>query len=288
MPRPYYKDWIKQMFQKFLDEKIKPEKRFSQNFLTNENAAKRMVEALDLKEYETVLEIGPGKGILTKYLIQRSNNVVGVEIDRRLCSFLEKKFFANKNFTIINKDFLKVNLNQFASAENRMKVIGNLPYQITSPILSVLMDNKQLIELAVLMVQREVAQRICAQPDSKDWSPLSIGVQLFSDVKSLFKLKPASFYPTPKVSSTVTKISFLKKPKVEIKDENLFFKSVKASFAQRRKTILNSLSSNYNIDKTKLGLVLEKAKIDPKRRAESLSIEEFSVLAETISQLENE
>ena len=276
------------MFQKFLDEKIKPEKRFSQNFLTNENAAKRMVEALDLKEYETVLEIGPGKGILTKYLIQRSNNVVGVEIDRRLCSFLERKFFANKNFTIINKDFLKVNLNQFASAENRMKVIGNLPYQITSPILSVLMDNKQLIELAVLMVQREVAQRICAQPDSKDWSPLSIGVQLFSDVKSLFKLKPASFYPTPKVSSTVTKISFLKKPQVETKDEDLFFKLVKASFAQRRKTILNSLSSNYNIDKTKLGLVLEKAKIDPKRRAESLSIEEFSVLAETISQLENE
>ena len=276
------------MFQNFLTEKIIPRKRFSQNFLANENAAKRMVEALDLKEYETVLEIGPGKGILTKYLIQRSNNVVGVEIDRRLCSFLERKFFANKNFTIINKDFLKVNLNQFASAEDRMKVIGNLPYQITSPVLSVLIDNRKLIELAVLMVQREVAQRICAQPDSKDWSPLSIGVQLFSDVKSLFKLKPASFYPTPKVSSTVTKISFLKKPKVEIKDGDLFFKLVKASFAQRRKTILNSLSSNYNIDKTKLGLVLEKAEIDPKRRAESLSIEEFAVLAETISQLENE
>jgi 16S rRNA (adenine1518-N6/adenine1519-N6)-dimethyltransferase len=276
------------MFQKFLDEKITPKRRFSQNFLANENAAQRMVEALDLKEHETVLEIGPGKGILTKYLIQRSNNVVGVEIDRRLCSFLEKKFFANRNFTIINKDFLKVNLNQFASAENRMKVIGNLPYQITSPVLSVLIDNRKLIELAVLMVQREVAQRICAQPDSKDWSPLSIGVQLFSDVKSLFKLKPTSFYPTPKVSSTVTKISFLKKPRVEIKDEGLFFKLVKASFAQRRKTILNSLSFNYNIDKTKLGLVLEKVKIDPKRRAESLSIDEFAVLAETISQLENE
>jgi 16S rRNA (adenine1518-N6/adenine1519-N6)-dimethyltransferase len=277
-----------QVFQNFLTEKIIPKKRFSQNFLTNENAAQRMVETLDLKEYETVLEIGPGKGILTKYLIQRSNNVVGVEIDRRLCSFLEKKFSAYKNFTLINKDFLKVNLNQFSSTENKMKVIGSLPYQITSPILSVLMDNKQLIELAVLMVQKEVAQRICAQPNSKDWSPLSIGVQLFSDVKILFKLKPASFNPAPQVGSTVTKISFLKKLKVEIKDENLFFKLVKASFAQRRKTILNSLSSNYNIDKTRLGLALGKAKIDPKRRAESLSIEEFSVLAETVSQLENE
>ena len=272
------------MFQNFLNEKIRAKKRFSQNFLTNEHAAKRMVEALDLKENETVLEIGPGKGILTKYLIEKSNNVIGVEIDRRLCFFLEKKFFGNKNSTIINKDFLKVDLNQWASSENKIKVIGNLPYQITSPVLSVLIDNKQLIELAVLMVQKEVAQRICAQSNSKDWSPLSIAVQLFSDVKILFKLKPTSFFPPPKVSSAVIKISFLKNPKLKIKNGNLFFKLVKASFAQRRKTILNSLSSNYNIDKTKLSLVLEKAKIDLKRRAESLSIEEFSVLAETISQ----
>ena len=276
------------MLQNFLKEEIRPKKRFSQNFLTNENTAKRMVEALELKEDQTVLEIGPGKGILTRYLVERSKKVIGVEIDQRLSTYLERKFSGNENLTIINKDFLKVDLNQFASPENKMKVIGNLPYQITSPVLSVLIDNRDLIELAVLTVQKEVAQRICAQPNSKDWSPLSIAVQLFSDVKILFKLKPTSFFPAPKVDSAVIKIFFLKKPKLKIKDEALFFKLVKASFAQRRKTILNSLSSNYNIAKTKLGLVLQEAKIDPKRRAESLSVEEFSVLGETISRLKNE
>lgn len=259
-------------------KKMKPKKSLSQNFLINDFAAKRIVDALDLKENETVLEIGPGKGALSRHLVKLSKRVIGVEIDRNLCGYLKDKFKENKNLIILNRDFLKVDLDQFGSRDNKIKIVGNLPYKITSPVLSLLFEKKDLITLCVLMVQKEVAQRICAEPGSKDWSSLSLAVQLYSDVKMLYRLKPTSFFPAPLVFSKVIKIVFLKKPRIKLEDEEFFFKVVKASFAQRRKTISNSLSLNLGLEKSVVLSALQKARIDPKRRAESLSLKEFAEL----------
>jgi 16S rRNA (adenine1518-N6/adenine1519-N6)-dimethyltransferase len=149
------------------------------------------------------------------------------------------------------------------------------------------LENREFIPLSVLMVQKEVAKRICAQPGSKDWSPLSITVQLYADVKTLFHLKPTSFFPAPKVESSVIKILFLQRPKVFIGDENLFFSVVRSAFGQRRKTVLNSLSANLNLRKKDVELILNKAKIDPKRRPETLSIQEFAGLSKALGDLLN-
>ncbi|KPL02315.1 MAG: hypothetical protein AMJ90_06235 [candidate division Zixibacteria bacterium SM23_73_2] len=258
--------------------RMRPKKSLSQNFLVNDFAAKRIVDSLDLKEDEIVLEIGPGKGALTRHLVKKSKRVIGVEIDKNLCKFLEDKFKDKRNLIVVNKDVLKINLDDFASRDDKIKIVGNLPYKITSPVLSLLLDKKDLIKQCVLMVQKEVAERLCAELGTKNWSSLSVAVQLYSDVKMLFRLKPTSFFPPPKVFSKVIKMVFLKKPRVKIEDEKFFLKVVKASFAQRRKTILNSLSSNLGLEKSVVLLALNKAKIDPKRRAESLSLEEFGEL----------
>ncbi|MGB2697856.1 MAG: 16S rRNA (adenine(1518)-N(6)/adenine(1519)-N(6))-dimethyltransferase RsmA, partial [Candidatus Zixiibacteriota bacterium] len=191
------------MLESLNQEKIKPRKSLSQNFLINDNAAKRIVDSLNLRRSEAVLEIGPGLGALTKYLIEKSGRVIGVEIDRDICNFLKRSSPSSKNLEIINQDFLKIDFKRVILPDRKIKIIGNLPYQITSPVLKVLVENRERIKMAVLMVQKEVAQRICGKPGTKSWSPLSIGIQLYSDPKILFKLKPSSFKPSPKVESAV-------------------------------------------------------------------------------------
>jgi 16S rRNA (adenine1518-N6/adenine1519-N6)-dimethyltransferase len=271
------------MLETLIEQKIRPKKSLSQNFLINENAAKRIVESLNLKKNETVLEIGPGKGALTKHLIYKSRRVIGVEIDKRLCEFLKKRFSFYKNLEIINKDFLKIDFEKTISPDKKIKVIGNLPYQITSPALALLLENKKRIKSAVLMVQKEVAQRICAQPGNKNWSPLSIGIQLYSDPDILFKLKPSSFKPAPKVESTVIKLVFLKKPKVKIEDEVFFPRLVKAAFSQRRKMILNSVSASLGWRKDLVLKALLHVGIDPTKRAEALTIEKLASFSSILS-----
>ncbi|MCJ7578479.1 MAG: 16S rRNA (adenine(1518)-N(6)/adenine(1519)-N(6))-dimethyltransferase RsmA [candidate division Zixibacteria bacterium] len=266
---------------------MRPKKSLSQNFLTNDRAAKRIVDSLDIQEGDTVLEIGAGKGALTKYLLEKAKKTVAVEIDKKLCQYLEQRFTEKNNLVLINKDILKIDWGNLAGKMGHLKVIGNLPYRITSPLLSLLLENREFIPLSVLMVQKEVAKRICAQPGSKDWSPLSITVQLHADVKTLFHLRPTSFYPSPKVESSVIKIVFLKRPRVFIADENLFLLVVRSAFGQRRKIILNSLSANLNLPKTEVELILNKVKIDPKRRPETLSIQEFAKLSSALGNLLN-
>lgn len=261
---------------------MRPKKSLSQNFLVNDRAAKRIVDSLDLKEDEIVLEIGAGKGALTRYLLEKAKKVIAVEIDKRLCQYLEQRFLEKDNLVLINQDILKIEFEKLAGQETHLKVIGNIPYQITSPLISLLLENRKLIPLSVLMVQKEVAKRICAKPKSKDWSPLSIAVQLHSEVKTLFHLKPTSFFPPPKVESSVIKILFSQSPRVLIGDENFFLSVVRGAFGQRRKTILNSLSANFNLPKREVELILDKVQIDPKRRAESLSIQEFADLSKAL------
>ncbi len=264
---------------------MRPKKSLSQNFLINDRAAKRIVDSLDIQKGDKVLEIGAGKGALTRHLLKKAKKVIAVEIDQRLCQHLQRTFPQKKNLTLIDQDILKIDFARLTRQESRLKVIGNLPYQITSPLLSLLLENSRLIPVSVLMVQKEVAQRICAQPGSKDWSPLSISVQLYSEVKTLFNLKPASFFPPPKVESSVIKIVFLKRPKTLISDEGLFFSVIRAAFGQRRKMIANSLSANLNLPKRELECIFSKVKIDPKRRPETLSIQEFADLSSALNDL---
>jgi len=262
---------------------VRPKRSLSQNFLTNDEAARRIVENLDLEKDDTVVEIGAGKGALTKHLLDKSKKVYAVEIDKRLCTYLQQKFGDKENLKIINKDILKINFRDLIGSGSFCKVVGNLPYQITSPVLSLLLENKEFITLCVLMIQKEVALRICAVPGNKAWSPLSIAVQLYSNVKVLFHLKSSSFFPPPQVDSSVIKVVFLSKPRVSVFDEKLFFKVVRSAFGQRRKMLINSLAATLDLPKREIQVILSKAGIDPKRRAESLSLNEFARLSSVMN-----
>jgi 16S rRNA (adenine1518-N6/adenine1519-N6)-dimethyltransferase len=266
---------------------VRPKKSLSQNFLINGRAARRIVESLNLKKDDVVLEIGAGKGALTKYLLEKTKKALAVEIDKPLCSYLQEKFGHNGNLDVINKDILKIDFKELIRPESFCKVVGNLPYQITSPVLSLLLENRELITLCVLMVQKEVALRICSVPKSKDWSPLSIAVQLYSDVKILFHLKPNSFFPQPRVDSSVIKIVFLPKPKILVEDAEVFFRVVRSAFGQRRKTLLNSVSANLDLPKKEMEIILNSVGIDPQRRAETLSLSEFANLSSAMTEILN-
>jgi 16S rRNA (adenine1518-N6/adenine1519-N6)-dimethyltransferase len=187
----------------------------------------------------------------------------------------------------MNKDVLKIDWARLAEKQGHFRVIGNLPYQITSPVLSLLLENRKSIPVSVLMVQKEVAKRICAQPGSKDWSPLSVTVQLYSEVKTLFNLKPTSFFPPPKVQSSVIVMKSLHKPKILVSDEGLFFSVIRSTFGQRRKMILNSLSASLNLPKRELEFIFSKVSLDGKRRPETLSIQEFADLSSALGNLLN-
>ena len=263
------------------ESRIFPRKRFSQNFLVNLKAAKRIVDYLDLKQNDEVLEIGPGKGVLTRFLLEKTKRVYGVELDKNLCKYLEEKFKDNENLEVINQDILKFNLKKI-TGEDRLKVIGNIPYQITTPIFEYLIQNREFIDSAILTVQKEVAKRICAKPGTPDWSPLSIGIQLFSNPEILFTLKPNSFFPPPKVESAVIRVKFLLRPKVDV-EFPFFTDLVKAVFSQRRKTLLNSLSKSLDLNKDELQTILKDAEIDSQRRGETLNLKELGKLAKIIS-----
>jgi 16S rRNA (adenine1518-N6/adenine1519-N6)-dimethyltransferase len=266
---------------------VRPKKSLSQNFLINDRAARRIVDRLDIRESDTVLEIGAGKGALTKHLLKKARKVIAVEIDKKLCQYLERTFPEKRNLVLLNKDILKIDFRRLSGQKDHIKVIGNLPYQITSPLLSLLLENRKSITQSVLMVQKEVARRICAQPGSRDWSPLSVAVQLYSEVKTLFNLKPTSFFPPPQVESSVIKITFLKRPKTLVGDQELFFSVIRSAFGQRRKMILNSLSGNLNLPKRQLERILGEVQIDPRRRPETLSIQEFADLSSALGRLLN-
>lgn len=264
---------------------MRPKKSLSQNFLVNDKAAARIAEALGLKKDDTVLEIGAGQGALTRHFLDRAGAVYAVEIDKRLCSELRKRFGSKRNLNIINKDILKVNLEELIGPGNSCKVVGNLPYQITSPVLSLVLQKRKFIVLCVLTVQKEVALRICASPGEKDWSPLSIAVQLYSDVDVLFHLKPTSFFPPPRVESSVIKMVLLSEPKVNVPDEEFFFRVVRSAFGQRRKTLLNSLAANLSLPKGGIEVILRKVELDPQRRAETLGLDEFAALSSAMMKI---
>ena len=259
-------------------------KSLGQNFLINENILNEIIEAADITKDDVVLEIGTGIGTLTSKLCERAKRVVAVEIDKNLLPILNETLSAYQNIDIINKDILKTDINEELKSlgiNQKVKVVANLPYYITTPIIMKILEEKVNVSVMVLMLQKEVANRINAQHSTKDYGSLSIAVQYYCDTQIICKVPKNSFIPEPNVDSLVIKLTVNEKRKVEIEDEELFFKLVRGSFAKRRKTILNSLTGYEDLaDKEKLEKLFEISQIDSKRRGETLTIQEFAKLTQ--------
>ena len=268
---------------------FKMTKSLGQNFLINENILDKIIESADISSDDVVLEIGTGIGTLTQRLCENAKKVIAVEIDKNLIPILNETLSDYDNITIINKDILKTDINEELknlSVNQKIKVVANLPYYITTPIIMKVLEDKVNVDCMVLMLQKEVADRMNATPSTKDYGSLSIAVQYYCDTDIVCKVPKSSFIPEPNVDSLVLKLAVNEKRKVEINDEELFFKIVRGSFSKRRKTILNSLSNYEDLgDKDKIQKLLEISEIDAKRRGETLSIYEFANLAKNYEKL---
>ncbi|WP_128896604.1 16S rRNA (adenine(1518)-N(6)/adenine(1519)-N(6))-dimethyltransferase RsmA [Longirhabdus pacifica] len=263
-------------------------KSLGQNFLIDTNVLSNIVDAASIGEEDGVVEVGPGIGSLTQFLGQQARKVVALEIDQRLIPILEKTTSSEKNnIQVLHQDVLSADLQQlyhhhFEDVEN-VHVIANLPYYVTTPIIFKFLEDAFPFHHMVIMIQKEVAMRICSAPGSKQYGSLSIAVQYYCETDIVTDVPKTVFIPQPNVDSTVIRLQRRKRPKVEVKDEQHFFNVVKSAFASRRKTILNNLSRVYFTgDKPKLLAVLERCKIEPSRRGETLSIEEFALLSNEI------
>ncbi|MBX7044704.1 MAG: 16S rRNA (adenine(1518)-N(6)/adenine(1519)-N(6))-dimethyltransferase RsmA [Ignavibacteria bacterium] len=261
-------------------EKYRPKKFLGQNFLVDENIARKIVASLDVQADDYVIEIGPGQSSLTKYLSELTKNFIAVELDKSIAEKLQTE----GKIEVIHKDFLELDfekdLKSFTDKNKKLKIIGNIPYNITSQILFKLFDNADIIDSAVLMMQKEVAKRLDAKPNTKDYGILAIQTQVFTSPKLLFNVPPTAFFPKPRVDSTVVKFEFHNN-KYEIKNYALFRELVKASFGQRRKTMRNSLKKFFEDKKINFDLF----NFDFSRRAENVTIDEYKALAENLNEL---
>lgn len=262
---------------------IRLTKSLGQNFLIDENVVMRIVDTAEVTSDDLVIEIGPGIGSMTGELASRAGKVVAVEIDRHLIPALKENLKEFSNLEIINKDIMKVNVKNITGNEQNMtlKVAANLPYYITTPIIMKLLEEENDIELMVFMVQKEVAQRMVAKPGGKDYGALSVAVQYYAQPEKVFDVPPHCFVPQPEVDSTIIKLKRNKTPPVSLKDKDIFFKVVKASFGQRRKTLLNALtnSGGFNRSKEEIREILLGLNIDENARGETLSIGQFASLS---------
>ena len=250
---------------------LKPNKKLGQNFLIDENIVRKIINLADIDQKE-VLEIGSGPGTLTTFLSQKAKKVFAVEIDKKILNVLKEVCQNLSNVEIINKDFLELNVKNLTNSQ-KLCVVGNLPYYVTSQILFKLFEERNYIESFTIMVQKEVAQRLLAKPGSKDYGILTVAMNFYCKVEDYFHVSKNVFYPRPEVDSTVLKVSF--KEDIPDVDEKKFFKIVHACFSTRRKTILNSLSNSLGIEKAELKQVLEKAFLQENLRAEDLSLDNF-------------
>lgn len=257
---------------------IKPKKRLGQNFLIDKNIQRKLVAFYNLKASDRLLEIGAGYGELTKRVAPHAAFVYALEIDPELCKILKENTIGYANIEIINQDVLKFNLKQhFRKVKNKIKVIGNIPYYITTPIIELLLKYQDKIETIFITVQKEFAKRITAHPGSKDYGSFSCFVQYYAIPQALFFIKRTSFSPQPKVDSCLLELKIRQEPAVKPKSEKLFFKIIRAAFNQRRKTLRNSLDGTVSLEK--LQVFFKKDHIDPNIRPEDLALKDFASLA---------
>lgn len=262
-------------------------KKFGQNFLIDDNILDEISTSACINYDELIIEIGPGLGNLTSYLLKKSRYVLLVEIDNNMIEILNDRFKENTNYSLINEDILKVDLDEKISkieeelgfSFKRVKVVANLPYYITTPILFKLLQDSKRVDEIVVMVQKEVADRMVASSKSKDYGILSVMIKYLADAEIIIKVPKEAFIPSPNVTSAVIKL--VKNKKYECDDEEKLFELIHHAFAQRRKKMINSLESSkfLNLDKEKIKDAFNKAKLNENVRAEELSIEEFILLS---------
>lgn len=258
-------------------------KRLGQNFLIDANIVQGIVDAANVQENDRVLEIGPGIGTLTQALAETGAEVTCVELDKRLPEVLAHTLDAYDNVRVIQGDILKVNIPEIMG-DKPFKVVANLPYYITTPIIMALLEKHLPITDIVVMVQKEVAERMAAQPGGKTYGALSVAVQYYTVPEITLYVPPRSFMPPPEVDSVVVNCKVRQIPAVELIDEKMFFRVVKAAFGQRRKTLNNALKS-MGVDKNIIADVLDKAGIEATRRGETLTMEEFGAIANILAQM---
>lgn len=270
---------------------MKPKRSLGQNFLVKSQYSARIVDSVRPQAGETIIEIGPGQGALTEQLVASSARVVAVELDRELAAMLRGDFAGSANFSLIEADALKVDFCETIMPAVTARVVANLPYNISTPILQRLIEQRRCLTEMTLMLQREVVERIVAEPGGKERGYLSVLVQLYCEAETLFDVPPGAFRPVPKVTSSVLRLKVRPQPAAEVHDESLLIELTKALFAQRRKTIFNNLRAGA----VRLGMaggdeinqLLDAAELDPQRRAETLSIAELARLANGIGGAEN-
>ena len=260
-------------------------KSLGQNFLVNPNVCPKMADEAVQKKSDCVIEIGPGIGILTKELALRAKRVLSVEIDERLLPVLEETLGEFDNVEILHGDILKLDINKLLEEKfpgEDVVVCANLPYYITSPVIMHFLESRSTIKSLTFMVQKEAADRLCAEVGSREAGAVSVAVNYYAEPEKLFNVSKGSFVPQPKVDSAVIKLTVRKKPPIELKDEKMFFKVVKAAFSQRRKTAVNGISSGLGIDKATVINAIENAGLDANVRAEKLTMQELGNLSDII------
>jgi 16S rRNA (adenine1518-N6/adenine1519-N6)-dimethyltransferase len=262
---------------------IKPNKKLGQSFLVDINVINRISDASDISGDDTVVEIGAGIGVMTEGIAKKAKRVIAVEIDRNLVELLKDKLGGYDNVEIHSGDILKIDFNLVADAhKSKIKIIGNVPYNISSPLIFKLISFRSVISDFMLMLQKEIVQRLVSVPDNKIYGVPSVILQMFATVEKIFDVPSTCFYPQPKVESAIIRGTFLEKPFVPLLDENIFIGLVKAAFAQRRKMLSNNLKNSKllaGVEEEKIKEVLSIAGIDGKRRGETLSVEEFGKLS---------
>ena len=266
------------------------QKKFGQNFLIDTHVLDKIISAAHITKEDMVLEIGPGIGTMTQYLAEAAGKVIAVEIDRNLIPILEDTLSEYNNVRVINEDVLKLDLRKLADEENggkAIKVVANLPYYITTPIIMGLFENHVPVESITVMVQKEVADRMQTGPGNKDYGALSLAVQYYAEPYIVANVPPNCFMPRPKVGSAVIRLTRHEKPPVEVKDEKLMFDIIRASFNQRRKTLANGLNNSDKITCSKeiITKAIEKLGKGASVRGEALSLQEFAKLSNDIFEL---
>lgn len=254
-------------------------KKFGQNFLIEPNIIEKIIDGSAINENDVVIEIGPGIGSLTQFLAEKAKHVLAIEIDNDLIPILEENLEQYENITVINKDFLKYDIASYIEnhfKNENIKVVANLPYYITTPIIMKILEEDLPIQSITVMIQKEVADRINAKPSTKDYGSLSLAVQYYCNTEIVAEVSPNNFIPAPRVGSTVICLT-RKQEMLHSKDDKLLFKIVRGAFYQRRKTLLNSLSAygDISISKEEIGNVLEKMEVKTNIRGEALSLEDF-------------
>ena len=268
---------------------IKANKSLGQNFLINSEVVESIVNSSEISKEDMVIEIGPGLGTLTKYLLEKAGKVLCIELDTRMIKILEDRFSIYENFEVINQDVLKVNLNEIIKENKKdgkiknVKVVANLPYYITTPIIMKLLEDKLDIKSITVMIQKEVADRLIEVPGGKETGAITYSVYYYCESEKIMEVPNSSFIPEPEVTSEVIKMNLREEPAVKIENPKVMFMIIKSAFMQRRKTLLNALTNAKVFLSKNEGLeILKKLNLDENVRAENLTIEDFANIAKSI------